>query len=77
MGNNGKPLRNSPEGPGNVHVLPLLPSSISVIKEDSRESETSGEFRDSHSGSGNKLCDAEQITEFLWAHFPPTKNQGV
>lgn len=37
--NRGNPLRNSLQGPGNVKVLPLLPSSSSIIKEDSRERE--------------------------------------
>lgn len=59
------------KGLGTFQGLPLLLSGISVIKEDSGESETSGEFRDCQSRSSNKLCDTEQITEFLWAHFPP------
>lgn len=69
MGNNGKPLRNSLEGPGNVHVLPLLPSGISVIKEDSRESETSGEFRDSQSGSGTNCVTLNKSQNFSGLTF--------
>lgn len=62
--NIGKPFRNSLQSPRNFRLLPLLPFSISIIREDERE-RLREEFRDSKHGFSNKLCAAVQSTYFL------------